>query len=93
MTQKFGTKPLQVEAVQFTDQNKNIIYLWAKSIQANVFHSWDENGQPTLKIPTSEGEEVECSFGDYIIVKPFPTDWCKLSLIKQFVFEQTYKPE
>ena len=51
MIQKFRKKPIEIEAVQFTNQNKDMVYNWAKSIQGNVFHDWDENKQPILKIP------------------------------------------
>lgn len=89
MTQKFIKNQIEVEAVQFTDKNKDQVYNWASSIQGNVFHSWDENKQPILKIPTLEGE-MTCALGDYIIVEPFPTDWRKLYPCKQSIFEKTY---
>lgn len=90
MTHKFRKKPIEIEAVHFTNQNKDMVYNWAKSIQGNVLHDWNENKQPILKIPTMEGE-MECSIGDYLIVEPFPTDWRKLYPCKQSIFEQTYE--
>ncbi len=90
ITKKFRKKPIEIHAVQFTIENKNIIYNWAKSIQQNVFQSFDENKNPTLKIPTLEGE-MECLIGDYLIVEPFPTDWRKLYPCKKSIFEQTYE--
>lgn len=90
MTTKFRKKPIEIEAVQFTNENKDMVYNWAKSIQANVYHDWDGLKQPVLKIPTLEGE-MECSLGDYLIVEPFPTDWRKLYPCKQSIFEQTYE--
>lgn len=89
MTHKFRKKPIEIEAVQFTHQNKDMVYNWAKSIQGNVFHDLDENKQPILKIPTLEGD-MECSIGDYLIVEPFPTDFRKLYPCKASIFEQTY---
>jgi hypothetical protein len=89
MTTKFRKKPVEVDAIQFTDQNKDMVYNWAKSIQANVYHSWDDNKKPILSIPTLEGE-MKCAIGDYLIVEPFPTDWRKLYPCKQSIFEQTY---
>jgi hypothetical protein len=89
MIQKFRKKPIEIDAVQFTNQNKDIVYNWAKSIQGNVFHDWDEMKQPILKIPTLEGEMI-CSICDYLIVEPFPTDWRKIYPCKQHIFEQTY---
>ena len=89
MTKKYRKKPIDVEAVQFTEQNKDMVYRWATSIQGNVYHDWDENKKPVLMIPTLEGE-MKCSLGDYLIVEPFPTDWRKLYPCKQRIFEQTY---
>jgi hypothetical protein len=89
MTQKFRKKPVTVEAVQFTDKNKDMVYHWAFQIQGNVYHSWkDEN--PILLIPTLEGEMV-CELGDWLIVEPFPTDWRKLYPCKPDIFEKTYE--
>ena len=89
MTKKYRKKPIDVEAVQFTEQNKDMVYRWAKSIQGNVYHEWDENKKPVLMIPTLEGE-MKCSIGDFLIVEPFPTDWRKLYPCKQDIFEKTY---
>jgi hypothetical protein len=89
MTNKFRKKPVEVDAVQFTDQNKDMVYNWAKSIQANVYHSFDDDKKPILLIPTLEGE-MKCAIGDYLIVEPFPTDWRKLYPCKQSIFKQTY---
>ena len=87
---KYRKIPVEVEAVQFTNKTKDRVYAWATSIQGNVFHDWDENKQPILKIPTLEGEMI-CSLGDYLIKEPFPTDWRKLYPCKQSIFEQSYE--
>lgn len=86
---KYTKKPIEIEAVMFTDKNKDQVYNWASSIQQNVFPDWDENKQPILKIPTLEGDMI-CSLGDYLIKEPFPTDWRKLYPCKASIFEQTY---
>ena len=88
--QKFRKKPVEIEAIQFTDENKDRVYSWAKDIQQNVQHSW-EGDKPCLLIPTLEGE-MTCSLGDYLIKEPFPTDWRKLYPCKPSIFEQTYEP-
>lgn len=90
MTTTYRKKPIEIQAIKFTNDNKDRVYLWALQIQQNVFHSWEE-GKPCLKIPTLEGEMV-CSLGDYLIVEPFPTDWRKLYPCKASIFEQTYEP-
>lgn len=88
ITQNYRKKPIEVEAIQFTNENKDIVYGWATEIQMNVFHSW-VNNQPVLIIPTLEGE-MTLALGDYLIKEPFPTDWRKLYPCKQSIFENTY---
>ena len=89
MIKKYINNGIEVEAVQFTNENKDMVYNWAKSIQFNVYHSWDDKQNAILKIPTLDNIII-CSFGDYIIVKPFPTDWCKLYCLNEFIFKQNY---
>lgn len=88
---KYRKKPVVIEAQQFTDELKYRVYLWAQSIQMNVYHSFDDAGKPILKIPTLEGEMI-CSLGDYLILEPFPTDWRKIYPCKPDIFEKTYEP-
>jgi len=90
MTEKFRKKPIVVEAIQFTEKNKNQVKNWASELQQNVFHGWDENKKPMLVIPTLEGE-MNCSLGDYLIKEPFPTDWRKVYPCKAEIFEKTYE--
>jgi hypothetical protein len=87
--QKFRKKPVVIEAMKFTDENKDMVYSWAREIQQNVTHSW-EDGKPCLLVPTLEGE-MTCSLGDYLIKEPFPTDWRKLYPCKPTIFENTYE--
>lgn len=82
-------RPVAVEAVQFTDDNKNRVHNWCREIQGNVFATRDENGQPALMIPTAEGEMI-CRIGDFVIKEPFPTPDRRLYPCKADVFEQTY---
>lgn len=58
---KFRKIPVEIEAVRFTNETKDSVYNWAKSIQGNVYHDF-KDGKPILKIPTLEGE-MECSLG------------------------------
>jgi len=91
MTNTFLKNPIQIEAVQFTDKNKDQVLKWAQSIQMNIQHSLDEYKNPIMLIPTLEGEMI-CAIGDYVIVEPFPTDWRKLYPCKESIFIQTYSP-
>lgn len=69
---KYRKRPVEIDAMQFTDEDKDIVYNWAVSLQGNVYHSWDEDpefnaaAKPVLMIPTLEGE-MTASLGDYII--------------------------
>lgn len=82
--------PVEIEAMQFTSETKNQVYSWARSIQMNIEPSFDAEGNPTLLVPTLEGE-MTCSLGDYLIKEPFPTDWRKLYPCKKEIFEKTYE--
>jgi hypothetical protein len=88
---KFKKKPVIVDAVQFTEENKDQVFNWATSIQGNVWPAFDSNNEPILKIPTKEGEMV-CAIGDWLIQEPFPTDWRKLYPCKPDIFALTYEP-
>lgn len=88
--EKYRKKPIEIEAIRFDDENKDRVYTWASGIQKNIYHGWDENQDPVLKIPTLEGEMI-CGLGDYLILEPFPTDWRKLYPCKADIFEKTYE--
>ena len=91
MTTKYVKNPILIDAVQFNYENKDRVLSWAKSIQFNVYHGWDENHKPAIIIPTSEGEMM-CRLGDFIVVEPFPTNDRKLYPCKEEVFKKTYMP-
>ncbi len=91
MSNKYRKIPVEVEAIQFTEESKDRVYTWASSIQNDIYHGWDDwNSQPILKIPTLEGEMI-CSIGDYLIKEPFPTNNRKLYPCKPSIFEQSYE--
>lgn len=89
MTNTYKKNPVQIQAVQFTEKNKDQVYHWCKSIQQNVWHCFDDNNSPALMIPTLEGE-MQCQIGDFLIVEPFPTDHRRLYPCKPEIFNQTY---
>lgn len=85
---KYRKKPIEVEAMQFTEQHKDRVFLWARSKCGNVYHSWEKNStEPTLIIPTLEGE-MRASLNDWIIcgVKG------ELYSRKPDIFAETYEP-
>lgn len=90
MFKKARKRQIEVEYLQFTDENKNRVYSEVKEVQMNIQHSWDKNDKPCLLIPTLEGEMM-CSLGDYLIKEPFPTDWRKIYPCKEEIFKQTYE--
>lgn len=90
MIKKFRKKSIEIEAIQFTDKNKDQVYNWAKEFQSNIQPSWDENNNSCLLIPTLEGE-MKCCLGDYLIKEPFPTDWRKFYPCKEEIFKKTYE--
>jgi hypothetical protein len=87
---KYRKKPVVIEAVQFTYNDKDKVYHWVSAIQQNVQPSFDKDGKPILLIPTLEGEMI-CSIGDYLIIEPFPTDWRRVYPCKPDIFEKTYE--
>lgn len=87
---KYRKKPIEVEAMLFTEDNKDIVFNWVKEFQFNIYPSFDTNGKPMLIVPTLDGDMV-CSIGDYMIKEPFPTDWRKFYPCKPDIFEKTYE--
>lgn len=89
MIKTYKKKPVTIQAVQFTEENKDQVFNWASGLQMNIHPSF-EGDMPCLRIPTLEGE-MTCSLGDYLIKEPFPTDWRKLYPCKPDIFELTYE--
>ena len=84
---KYRKLPVVIEAQQFIDENKNQVLSWARSFQFNIHHSWDKEGNPTIVIPTLEGD-MTASFGDWIIRGANG----ELYPCNPEIFEKTYKP-
>ena len=60
---KFRKKPVVVEAMQFTEENKNRVFNW---VTCNKHPRFDDHGAPTLAIGTLEGD-MTAKLGDWII--------------------------
>jgi len=86
MFKKYKKVPIVVNAIQFTNENKNSVYKFLQTIRANVYHKGDENS-PQLIIPTLEGE-MTASIGDYIIQGING----ELYPCKPEIFDKTYIP-
>jgi hypothetical protein len=83
----FRKIPVVIEAEHFTNETKDRVYHRVTEWQGNIYPSFDSSGNPTLLIPTLEGE-MTASLGDYIIrgvngeVYPCKPD----------IFNKTYEP-
>ena len=60
---KARKRPIVVEAMHFTDENKNKVFNW---VSCNHYADFDEHDNPTIIIKTLEGNMI-ASIGDYII--------------------------
>ena len=81
---------LKVQAVQFTDKNKDQVYNWARSVQANVYHDHDDQGNPVMKIPMIDKTEMVVSIGDYLILNESSENWNKLLQCNNDVFIKSF---
>ncbi|MCX0396936.1 hypothetical protein LI014_06065 [Clostridium perfringens] len=86
MINKYRKKPIEIEAMHFTNKTKDMVYHWANEQQFNIQPSYDKNGEPCLIIPTLEGEMI-CSLGDYLI-KGVKGEFYPC---KPDIFEETYE--
>lgn len=60
---KYRKKPVEVEAMRFTDENKDRCFNF---VRCTCYPDFDENKQPVLVIQTLEGD-MTARLGDYII--------------------------
>jgi len=80
---KYRKKPVVIEAVQFTNETKDMVFCFVKP---HCFASRDDNNQPTLVVETLEGE-MTASLGDWII-KGVQGEFYP---IKDDIFKMTYE--
>lgn len=59
---KYKKKPVVIEAIQFTEETKDMCFNFVRTSSYPCF----ENSVPVLKIQTLEGDMI-ARFGDYII--------------------------
>jgi hypothetical protein len=79
---KFRKKPVVIEAMLFTNEDKDRVFSWITCTRFPDF----ENGIPTLKIQTLEGDMV-AHIGDWII-KGVNGEYYPC---KPDIFEKTYE--
>lgn len=75
-------KPVEVEVMQFTQDNKDMVFNW---ISCSKFPIFDEDNNPLLKIHTLEGDMI-AHLGDYII-KGVKGEFYP---VKESIFNETY---
>lgn len=85
---KYRKKEPTIEAMQFTDENKDMVYHWAQNLRNNVYPSFRDN-KPVLIVPVRDGE-TECLFGDYLIKGSLRRGEEPLLFCKQDDFEKMY---
>lgn len=66
MLEKYEALPYIVEAVQFTDENKDMVYHALSELNNSVRPTGQCSDEPGLIIPTLEGDML-ASLGDYIV--------------------------
>lgn len=86
MLEKYETLPYIVEAVQFTNENKNMVYHTLSELNNGVRPTGQCGEEIGLIIPTLEGD-MHASLGDYIIKGIQGELWpCKPD-----IFEKTHR--
>ena len=80
---KYSKKPVEIEAMQFTDETKNRVFHW---ITCTHSADWVDN-EPVIKIQTLEGV-MTARLGDWII-KGVQGEFYPC---KPDIFEATYEP-
>jgi hypothetical protein len=63
---RYKNKAKEIEAVQFTDLNKNRVF---NSLTGQYAPSKEE-GKPVIKVTTIHGDIVVARFGDWIVKEP-----------------------
>ena len=81
---KFKKKPVEIEAMQFTDESKDCVRNW---VRCNTAANFSPNGDPELHIQTLEGVMV-ASLGDWVI-KGIKGEYYPC---KPDIFSATYEP-
>ncbi len=79
---KFRKKPVVIEAMQFTEEDKEIVFRW---ITCNHYADWEGQNE-VIKIETLEGDMIARK-GDWVI-KGVNGEFYPC---KQDIFEKTYE--
>ncbi len=82
---KFRKLPVEVEAVQFTEENKHQVFNDLTGQRGADF----EDGKPILKVVTIHGEIAIVRLGDWIVKEP--KQGCYYP-VKPDIFAATFEP-
>lgn len=85
----YKSKPVIIEAMQFTEENKQEVYNWCREHQYNIQPS-QKDGKPVLLVPfikdpfiiPNEVGEFVCEIGDFVVKDNNPLGWQKFSVVK-----------
>lgn len=83
---KYKSKPVIIEADQFTNENKDMLLHDLQAINGGVYPTGTAKA-PTMSIPTPEGK-MTASIGDFIILGTIG----ELYPCKAEVFHKKYEP-
>lgn len=82
---RYRKKPVEIEAVQLTEENKDQVFNDMTGQFAPVF----VDGDPAIKFRTMHGEEAIARIGDWIVEDGKPGTYYP---VKPDVFAATYEP-
>ena len=81
---KFIKIPLEIEALQFKNENKDIVFNWMRGNCCAAF----EEGLPILEFMTIHGDKAVARIGDWIVEDGAPGTYYP---VKPDIFAKTYK--
>ena len=82
MFQRYQSLPRKVDAVQFTDENKDMIFNEIKNVSAYI-----RNNEPVLSVKTCHGEIAIVRIGDWIVKDSEPNTYYP---VKDKIFRENY---
>lgn len=59
-------KPIEAEAMQFTEKNKELVYYWASTKQSDIQIITSPSGVPCLIVPMPSGD-IMCRVGCWLV--------------------------
>lgn len=85
MFERYQSKPKEIEAVQFTEENKNQVF----NSLTGQYAPDSEDGNPVIKITTIHGDTAIVRLGDWIVKEAVEGFYYPIA---DDVFPSSYKP-